>query len=226
MRKVYYFFVLSLLFLGCNSSDDEEEIIEDPIVNFEFEDVFNPLTGRTWMDRNLGAERVATSSNDSQSYGYLFQWGRLSDGHQLRNSNNTNTLSNSDVPGHNEFIISPNMPRDWREPSNDNLWQGLNGINNPCPDGYRLPTEIEWEQERLSWETNNGEGAFNSPLKLPMAGERRYGNGEFGYIGTRGVYWASTRNENSAQTQDFGQSFASLSSYSRANGFSVRCIKD
>lgn len=33
-------------------------------------------TGRVWMDRNLGASSVATSSNDAEAYGDLYQWGR------------------------------------------------------------------------------------------------------------------------------------------------------
>jgi hypothetical protein len=32
--------------------------------------------GKYWLDRNLGATKVATSKNDTSSYGYLFQWGR------------------------------------------------------------------------------------------------------------------------------------------------------
>jgi hypothetical protein len=35
-------------------------------------DVYNPVTGRIWMDRNLGATQVATSSTDAASYGHLF----------------------------------------------------------------------------------------------------------------------------------------------------------
>jgi N-acetylneuraminic acid mutarotase len=37
-------------------------------------DVTNPITGKTWMDRNLGASRAATSSDDSLAYGDLYQW--------------------------------------------------------------------------------------------------------------------------------------------------------
>ncbi len=83
------------------------------------------------MDRNLGAARVATSSTDASSYGDLYQWGRLTDGHQLRNSDVTTVLSTSDAPGHANFIINAPTPFDWRSPQNDNLWQGVNGINNP-----------------------------------------------------------------------------------------------
>ncbi len=80
--------------------------------------------GGVWMDRNLGASQVATSSTDANSYGALFQWGRLSDGHEDRGSSNTTTLSSSDEPCHDDFITNSASPYDWRSPANDNLWQG------------------------------------------------------------------------------------------------------
>ncbi|PKP05708.1 MAG: hypothetical protein CVU10_10180 [Bacteroidetes bacterium HGW-Bacteroidetes-5] len=105
--------------------------------------------GKIWMDRNLGATRVATSSTDAEAYGDLYQWGRLSDGHQIRTSGTTTTLADSDTPGHNNFIRSSSLPIDWRDPQNDNLWQGVSGTNNPCPSGFRVPTETELNDERL-----------------------------------------------------------------------------
>jgi hypothetical protein len=101
------------------------------------------LSGKVWIERNLGASRVARASNDEQAYGDLYQWGRLADGHQCRNSANTTTLSSSNVPGHNKFIVAPSYLWDWRSPQNHILWQRVNGINNPCPTGYRLPTNAE-----------------------------------------------------------------------------------
>lgn len=94
--------------------------------------------GGIWMDRNLGATQVATSSTDAASYGDLYQWGRGTDGHELRTSNTTTTISTTDLPGHGDFITEVSNPNDWRSPQNDNLWQGVNGINNPCPRRYRL----------------------------------------------------------------------------------------
>lgn len=38
-------------------------------------EVTNPVTGKIWMDRNLGATRAATSSTDALAYGDLYQWG-------------------------------------------------------------------------------------------------------------------------------------------------------
>ena len=60
-------------------------------------DVTNPVTGRTWMDRNLGASRVAMSSTDTLAYGDLYQWGRRSDGHQCRNSPTMTILSSTQI---------------------------------------------------------------------------------------------------------------------------------
>jgi uncharacterized protein (TIGR02145 family) len=189
-------------------------------------DVTNPATGKTWMDRNLGASQAATSSADTQAYGDLYQWGRFADGHQCRNSGTTSTLSSSDTPGHGNFITIDSNPYDWRSPQNNNLWQGVNGINNPCPSGYRLPTEAEWEDERQSWISNNAAGAFNSPLKLPFAGSRYSGNGSFYDVGSYGYYWSAAVDVTFARLLYFNSFDAGVSSYRRANGFSVRCIKD
>ncbi|MBK7095054.1 MAG: hypothetical protein IPH57_08415 [Saprospiraceae bacterium] len=147
---------------------------------------------RCWLDRNLGATQVATSSTDEDAYGDLFQWGRLDDGHQEKTSPTTSTLSISDVPGHGNFITVQNYPYDWRSPQNNNLWQGVNSTNNPCPDGYRLPTYTEWELERMSWNTNNADGAFASPLKLTIAGLRNYLAGLVLGEGSSGYYWSSS----------------------------------
>lgn len=188
--------------------------------------VTNPTTGRIWMDRNLGASQVATSSTDAASYGYLYQWGRLTDGHQIRTSGTTTTLSSSNTPGHGNFILAPNSSYDWRSPQNDNLWQGVSGTNNPCPTGYRLPTEVEWNAERLSWSTNNSAGAFASPLKLPLAGYRDGSNGSLYYVGSLGYYWSSTVSSTYSRHLHFLSSGAVMYSYARAYGFSVRCLKD
>jgi uncharacterized protein (TIGR02145 family) len=188
--------------------------------------VLNPATGKTWMDRNLGASRVATSSTDANSYGDLYQWGRRSDGHQCRTSGTTTTLSSSDIPSHGNFILAPNSPSDWRTPQNTALWQGASGTNNPCPTGYRLPTETEWEAERSSWSSNNAAGAFASPLKLPLAGFRFFNSGSLGDVGIWGLYWSSTVSGTDARYLAFGISAAGWSTTSRAMGFSARCIKD
>jgi uncharacterized protein (TIGR02145 family) len=193
--------------------------------------VVNAITGKIWMDRNLGARQVATSSTDAASYGDLYQWGRGTDGHQSRTSTNSanNALSASDVPGNALFIITSSAPLDWRSGQNANLWQGVNGVNNPCPSGYRLPTSPEWLLELASWTSGtNAAGALASPLKLPIAGLRRNTNGSLVDDGFLGNYWSSTVSTDDGTSSDF-LSISTGNAYttyrSRADGLSVRCIK-
>jgi hypothetical protein len=189
-------------------------------------DVTNPSTGKIWMDRNLGASRAATSSADSLAFGDLYQWGRRADGHQCRTSPTTATLSSTDQPAHGDFIIVSSGNYDWRSPQNDNLWQGVNGTNNPCPSGYRLPTNAELDAERSSWIQNNSAGAFATPLKLPVAGDRINVNGSLDDVGTYGLYWSSVVSSALTRYLYFGSSSAGMGTSTRAEGFSVRCLKD
>ena len=194
-------------------------------------DVTNPATGKTWMDRNLGASQVATSSTDTNAYGDLYQWGRGADGHQCRDSGTTSTLSSTDQPGHGDFIyIGNSFPYDWLSKRNDNLWQGADGVNNPCPSGYRLPTEAELIGERDSWGSKGAAGAFASPLKLPMAGIRSSTDGELDKVGTQANYWGSTVRVTSPYASYLIFTSSSISALAkvteRAYGLSVRCIKD
>jgi uncharacterized protein (TIGR02145 family) len=209
----------------------------NPSFPTEVVDVTSP-TGKVWMDRNLGAFRAATAMDDVQSYGSLYQWGRGSDGHQCVNrftgdgvttSSDTTTLSSSDTPGHGNFIATASHPNNWRDPQNLNLWQGVNGTNNPCPNGYRLPTSIELEAERASWVTSNTAGAFASPLKISVAGARSISNypSALQYQNSEGRYWSSTNYNGNASNQLYisgGNSYVNGSN--RATGISVRCIKN
>lgn len=193
------------------------------------ENVVVGAAGRIWKDRNLGASRVAISSNDSQAYGDLYQWGRLTDGHQLRTSGSTATLSTTDNPGHNNFITNSSPPYDWRNPQNNNLWQGASGTNNPCPSGFRVPTETELNNERLTWSSNNSSGAYASLLKLTIAGVHFSTDGSLKNVGTNGYYWSSSVDGNDSRYTRylyFTSISATMGSNNRAFGFSVRCIKD
>jgi hypothetical protein len=194
-------------------------------------------TGKIWMDRNLGASRVATSSTDYLSYGSIYQWGRGNDGHQLINFTSATagsginatvtTLSTTDNPGNSSFIgACPGTNNyDWRSVKNDLLWQGVNGINNPCPSGYRLPTESEWVAEYATWAAYSS-GAFSSVLKLTIGGVRSCCGGGLEITGTGGMYWTSTVSGTQAKTLAIGSSTTTTGNSNRADGRSVRCIMD
>ncbi|MDB4401271.1 DUF5011 domain-containing protein, partial [Akkermansiaceae bacterium] len=181
--------------------------------------------GRIWMDRNLGASQVATSTTDAAAYGDLFQWGRLADGHEDPNSNTTSTLGSSSNPGNSSFILTSS---DWLETPDVNLWQGADGgVNNVCPPGFRLPTKAEWEIEIASWNSSDAAHAFASPLKLTLAPYRsNYDGSTTGQNNGYGMYWSSTVNGNYTNRLRITSSSAVVSQSHRGAGHSVRCIKD
>ena len=186
---------------------------------------------RLWLDRNLGATQVATAFDDSESYGDLFQWGREDDGHQVRTSVTTATLATAQQqPGHDNFILTGSQPYDWNA---DSGWttRWVDGSGNkttadPCPDGWRVPTQTEW-QSAIDFESwGNSDDAFNSALKLPSAGTRDCNIGTLGYEGNYGRYWSSTPYDDYGYRLSFGSSSANVLGDMRSFGFSVRCIKD
>jgi uncharacterized protein (TIGR02145 family) len=181
---------------------------------------------KIWMDRNLGATRVAISSTDAAGYGDLYQWGREEDGHQKRTSATTSTLSSTDKPTTGNFITVVSGFEDWRNPQNANLWQGVTGINNPCPDGFRLPTNAEWSSEIDSWTSKDDVGAYASSLKLPKAGNRGFNPATVGLEGFAGYYWTSTVDGTKSRVVVINSSQAVTGSQVRANGNSVRCIRN
>jgi uncharacterized protein (TIGR02145 family) len=209
-----------------------------PVVPFVFTyGTVTTATGRIWMDRNLGATRVALSSTDAQAYGDYYQWGRPADGHQtkyLTNNNSsgfTNTKSSTSVPPNDLWIVPTDGSNDWLVTPNNTLWTGANPANNPCPAGFRIPTEAEWEAERVTWTSNNAAGAFASPLKLTRPGMLT-GFGSSGATYTAkdsfGQYQTQTANSNGG-VKYFGieQNNAWFDqNYHKSHGMPCRCIKN
>jgi hypothetical protein len=189
--------------------------------------VINPVTGKVWLDRNLGATQVATSSTDAASYGDLYQWGRGQEGHQVRTSSTTTTQATDWLAGTGSWkgqFITPNT--NWLSTGETHMWSGTAAENNPCPSGFRLPTNAEWEQERRTWSSDNAAGAFASPLKLPLTGFRDSSNGLLGGAGSFGYYWSSTVSNAFSRIIAFYLNNTDIGVGNRAYGGAVRCIKD
>lgn len=193
---------------------------------FAWNDVTNPITGKTWMDRNLGASQVATSQSDVLAYGHYYQFGRGPDGHQCSTSPVQTEQSTTPDPGHGNFINSG--LQHWLDPIDPNLWQGVNGVNNPCPEGYRIPTREEWVEETNTWTSNSG---MDSVLKLPYAGYRWIAGGMVDNV-NEGHYWSSTLDPSIEGRKAYYIKIANAISPQTnsgnwvALGHSCRCIKD
>ena len=207
-------------------------------------------TIKDFLCYNLGV--TATSTSDSLAYqsgnnnGYLYQWGRQADGHQVRTSD-TLTGPIGTPWTSNKFIKTSSLPLDWRTPQNTTLWgDGTTGAdpakatNDPCPTGFKVPSQAQWgglfrngttsgtlstaTQNTFTWTTSGL--LIGSNLFLPAAGYRAF-NGTLTNVGVWGYYAASTVSNTNVYL--FG--FLSTTVYpgaliQRGVGFSVRCISE
>ena len=202
--------------------------------------------GKIWLNNNLGAHyaninhasfnpaQQATSATDYLAYGSLFQWGRKGDGHELINYTNattgtaangtTGTLNNT--PTHASFITSSSSPYDWRSSQSNTLWATEASANNPCPVGFRVPTNAELTTLVTSSSIINSATAAISAMKFTVPGYRDYSNGTLGNVGNEGLCWSSTVSSTYASNRRFYSGGTGTYSNLRAAGFTVRCLKD
>jgi len=218
---------------------------------------------------------VPKNSLDETVYGSLYQWGRQADGHQLRTSpsyptNDTSpeigTVSGSDLDvngqvattsaAYGKFIkANDGVINDWRSPTDTTLWYN-NGkaVNDPCPDGWHVPTVTEWQSimrnndtaifgipvsgisftsgNKWVWSNTATQGWLIIPsgssaatLFLPSGGYRGNTTSALNMPDTFGYYWISSSSGKSAHCMYFSSENINPSPYSvKANGMSVRCV--
>jgi len=238
---------LCITLLGCNNSIEEKQtdIIENLDSNtIVFEGLIYKIIdieGKQWLDRNLGAsEACADYKVDKECWGDLYQWGRMADGHEKRDSSVTYQTANSVQPNHGDFIMVKNKTDDiqkftnlilnanWTNKLDIKLWQPNTKVNNVCPIGWRIPTVEEFRALNLK----NAEDAFFK-IKLSLNGTRiginRYLlDGKVEGPGFSGEYWTSSidKTYTHIRTLELEQKQVFIGSSPRINGNAVRCIKD
>jgi hypothetical protein len=183
------------------------------------QDVVLPISGQTWMDRNLGATAAATlpNSTDPATFGDLYQWGRNKDGHEDRTNLNTDTGQVASSKAYNGGLFIEDESH-WTHFSANRLWE--DGINDPCPSGYRVPTKLEME-------TAFGDFSLTAEyrlLNIPLAGFRHHKVGDIRDVNSAGYLWSAEANAAPYFFVDSNGAGVANSTFSY--GYSVRCIKE
>ena len=147
------------------------------------------------------------------------------------------------------FTVSAS-PYDWCKVQNDAHWNSetedapVKTDTDPCPTGWRVPTYKELRNltknpsRNSSWATNdvgqNGRyfsGEYScidgAPKVFFPAASHRQDDGRAGDSrGYRGCYWSSRPYSNLAYGLTFADGYCGIGGYSRACGYSVRCVQE
>jgi len=186
------------------------------------------------MCHNLGANEALDPLTPNQYiHGAKYKWGTgLVALTQTQDQNNTAGYGNSTTTGW------PSATYGGVPPSTTVDWDMTN--NNPCPAGYRVPTQAEWTgfKNGLNSTTFPGSWAnsatnYSSGMKvgdalfLPAAGLRENTVGQLNYRGYIGYYWSRTYVSTvNGYYLNFQSGLLNVSGTQRTNGMSVRCIAE
>ena len=145
----------------------------------------------------------------------------------------------------NKFYYNSSSPYDWCISQNDKLWNSGTEENpqktdyDPCPVGWRVPTYSELDELNNNYSSLTSENDQNgrwysgsesySPsapqVFFPAAGYRDYYDGPASYRGNYGGYWSSSPRYINAYGLELGSGQVGTYYYSRAYGYSVRCVQ-
>ena len=210
-----------------------------PIVfnGLTYEMVTSPKTGRVWLDRNLGATKVADSGTDSAAYGDYYQWGRAKDGHSSSTSSGTQTQSSGIVSGQGHFIYGW---ADWTTADSSGAlriaaWAD-GGKNDICPAGFSVPTEAELKKElkKANSAVYSVSDAASSFLRIPAAGFRdSSASSAFKNKDADVALWVRTTTGRQGRSRKFSiikkqgvTAGLTIGDAQRTLGLSVRCVRD
>jgi uncharacterized protein (TIGR02145 family) len=163
------------------------------------------INGVRWATRNVDAP--GTFAQNPEDTGQFYQWSRRTGWAPIGSVSGWNSSNPASVA--------------WLH------------THNPCPEGWRVPTQAELHSLRSSgrvWTTRNGVsgrlfGTAPNQIFLPAVGFLHDSTGSRNSANSFGLYWSSEQNGNgSAIGLAFCRNRASILSFWQSNGFSVRCV--
>lgn len=215
------------------------------------------IDGVVWAPVNCGYHK------EHYKYGKLYQWGRLYgqgyyDSYEesyndarapwVIESKGEGSSVRHNIDYANVFFLSNSKYEyDYLYPHMDRSWnfgletEPVKTPNDPCPDGWRVPTATELEnliRNYSDWTRNGGQYGYWFSGSVPYskdvnrvflsaAGAHGFSDETARGRNNSGSYWSSSVMTHSSECLDFnsrGDVFDS--SNARASGLSVRCVKE
>jgi uncharacterized protein (TIGR02145 family) len=202
-----------------------------------------PVGNLMFMCHNLGAKYDITSPSQIITRDHHGDWYRFGTTKHPSLPNNDNLYNEIDKDGKGLGYWNTTSTTEYPFQSGSDDWDSA---YDPCPAGWRLPTNADLEIVRAATGTpfpssdnwtadvdNYGNfRRFGDYLYLPAAGYRSSGGDDHGKLehrGQGGYYWSSTANNINAHYLRFSNSANTgievhTADASRQYGFSVRCV--
>ena len=216
MKKSTYYFILAAAILTWYTPASAQT---------ETTDIGVIINDVIWAARNVGAP--GTFAANPEDAGMFYQWNRSigwSTTDPIINSDNDSIWNGLDVYIDNDGILN-------RPVVDDNTWEK---VNDPCPSGWRLPTNTEFESLISfdnKWTTLNGVNGriFSSDtnsLFLPAVGHRKW-NGSLHSVNEFGYYFSSNIDNHYIDFLVFDSNLVLAKTFNYyMEGVSVRCVAD
>ena len=166
---------------------------------------------KCWITSNLGANHEAKAVDDASeaSAGWYWQFNRKQG---YKHDGSTRTPNTT-------WITSISENDNWKT------------ANDPCTielgTSWHIPAYTEWYNVDNTGGWTKWTGPWESGLKLHAAGYLRGPDASLGYRGLNGTYYSNSQyNNTNGWYLNFLIGESGVTNYSKAYGFSVRCLRD
>ena len=220
--KITIMLIVLATLISCSPTETDDKAVTD-IDGNEYKTV--KIGDQVWMAENLKVTRYR-NGDPIPNVTVDSQWTNLTTGALCAYDNDDNNVST--------YGLLYN-------------WYAVNDARGLAPDGWRVPTDAEWqtlidnlggnlvagnklkEAGTAYWNSPDSSATNESGFTALPGGYRYYYSGTFYYIGLYGIWWSATESSSArAWLRILGSYYPGVGrdDYDKHYGFSVRCVRD